>query len=330
MSSQAAPPNLKFGALINPNSRKNRRRLPDISALRAAGAIAELPADVAEATTALRRMAEAEVGLLAIHGGDGTVLAALTAILCDDVFERPPILCLLPGGTTNMTAADVGWRPRRPSLIDIARLAEQGGGNLTTRPILRLDGVFDADGNSLSRAGMFFGAIGICRAITFCRRHLHSRGVVGGAASWLTLAPLLIRNLIVNDENGVLAGAEASIRVLENDQVIETIEGPFSVLMASSLRQLALNARPFWGQGPAEAIDATFVQAPPPKLARNIGPMLFGREKRPPEPGYISRRTTAFDITYAGDVTLDGEIYEARADQPFRLSSAGPIEFLVG
>jgi diacylglycerol kinase (ATP) len=330
MSSRTAPPNLKFGALINPNSRKNQRRPPDISGLLAVGAITELPNDVTEATEALRRMAEADVGLLAIHGGDGTVLAALTAILCENVFERPPILCLLPGGTTNMTAADVGWRPRRPTLIDIARLAEQGGGRLTTRPILRLDGVFDPDGNKLSRAGMFFGAIGICRAIAFCRRHLHSRGVVGGAASWLTLAPLLIRNLIANDEDGVLAGVSASIQVMENDQGIEEMEGLFSVLMASSLRQLALNARPFWGQGPAEAIDATFVQAPPPKLARNIGPMLFGQAKRPVEPGYISRRATAFNIIYSGDVTLDGEIYEARADQPIRLSSAGPIEFLVG
>ena len=128
------PPGLKFGALINPNSRRNRRRPPDLSALRRMGIPVEIPATVGEMHAALVRLAAAEVDVLGISGGDGAVLAALTAILCEKAFERPPILCLLPGGTTNMTAADVGLRGRNASFATAAKLALAGGGR---RPAMR-------------------------------------------------------------------------------------------------------------------------------------------------------------------------------------------------
>jgi hypothetical protein len=319
-----SPPS-SLGALVNPNSRRNRK--VDATTLRALGPNIELTASPADAPAALRRMAQNGVDVVVVSGGDGAVMTALSAILIDGAFDPPPILCLLPSGTTNMTAGDIGLKA---TLAEVKALVESGGGRLVTRPILRLDNVVDANGSRGAHAGMFFGAIGICRAIAFCRAHLHSRGVVGAGASWLTLLPLLLKNLISAKENGVLAPAPAAIRVLDHaGGEIETLNGPWSVLMASTLEKLVMGARPFWGEGAGPGIDATFVRAPPPRLARSIRPLLFGAAKRPPEPGYQSRRAAAFEITYTGQVTLDGELYEADAGTPLRLSLAGEIRFLV-
>ena len=314
-----------FGALVNPNSRRNRKI--DAASLRALGPNIELTGSPADAPAALRRMATNGVDVVAVSGGDGAVMTALSAILIDGAFNPPPILCLLPSGTTNMTADDIGLKA---TLAEAKALAESGSGRLVTRPILRLDNVVDGNGVMGAHAGMFFGAIGICRAIAFCRAHLHSRGVVGAGASWLTLLPLLLKNLISAKENGVLAPATAAIRVLDHTgDEIETLDGSWSVLMASTLEKLVMGAHPFWGRGVGPGVDATFVRAPPPRLARSIRPLLFGDAKRPLEPGYQSRRAAAFEIAYTGQVTLDGELYEADAGTPLRLSLAGEIRFLV-
>ena len=314
-----------FGALINPNSRRNHK--VDAASLRALGSNIELTRSSADAPAALRRMASNGVDVVAVSGGDGAVMTALSAILIDGAFDPPPILCLLPSGTTNMTAGDIGLKA---TLAEAKALAESGGGRLVTRSILRLDNVVDANGIMGAHAGMFFGAIGICRAIAFCRAHLHSRGIVGAGASWLTLLPLLLKNVTSAKENGVLAPAPAAICVLDHTgNEIETLDGPWSVLMASTLEKLVMGARPFWGAGAGPGVDATFVSAPPPRLARSIWPLLFGAAKRLPEPGYQSRRAVAFEIAYTGQVTLDGELYEADAGTPLRLSLAGEIKFLV-
>jgi hypothetical protein len=320
-----APATRTFGALVNPNSRRNRKI--DAAALSALGPNIEMTNAPGDAPAALGRLAEAGVDVVAVSGGDGAVMTALSAILIDGAFGPPPILCLLPSGTTNMTAGDIGLQA---TLAETKALTESGGGRIVSRPVIRLDNVRDADGVMGSHAGMFFGAIGICRAIAFCRAHLHSRGVVGAGASWLTLLPLLLKNLTTASENGVLAPTPAAIRVLDADgEEIELLEGPWSVLMASTLEKLVMGARPFWGSGEGPAVDATFVRAPPPRLARNIRPLLFGKEKRPPEPGYQSRKAAAFEITHTGQVTLDGELFDADAATPLRLSVAGEIEFLV-
>lgn len=331
----AETPARVFGALINRNSRKNRKLRPDD--LQALGPNIEMTDEAADVPAALARLAAKGVNVLAVSGGDGAVLTTLSAILLEKAFVEPPIFCVIPSGTTNMTAGDIGFKG---GLAAAKALAESGGGRILKRSILQIDNVVDEAGVTGAHAGMFFGAIGICRAIAFCRRHLHSRGLVGAGASWLTLLPLLVRSLTTSKADGVLAPAPATIRVLDHEgNVIETLEGPWSVLMASSLQKLVMGVRPFWGQAgvcvedvraeDALFADATFVRAPPPKLGRNIGALLFGKTRRPAEPGYVSRRAAAYEIAYTGQVTLDGELFDVHADRPMRLGIAGEIRFLV-
>ncbi|MEL0003454.1 MAG: diacylglycerol kinase family protein [Rhodospirillales bacterium] len=318
---------VKFGALVNPTSRRNLRRPQDISNLVAKGAIIETPASLEEVPAAINRLTAAKLDVLAISGGDGTVLRALTHILANGTSENQPALCLTPDGTTNMTAADVGMPSGINTLSRAYELAKSGKGRLITRQTIRLEGVTDRMGSTAPQIGMFFGAIGICRAIAFCRTHLHRRGIVGGAASWLTLTPLLLKNILSSNEDGVLAGSAMTLNTVDKNGIGHVLDGSYSILMASTLERLALGARPFWGEG--SGLPMTAVKAPPPKLLANIGPLLFGRAKRPKEPGYTSLKNDFYEIFYTGQVTLDGELYDAEAAQPIRLSAGGEVRFLV-
>src|SRR3546814_1330268 len=62
------------------------------------------------------------VDVVAVAGGDGTVQAVLTALYGRRPFRRPPLLAVLPRGTTNMTAADIGL-PRRGDKDTLGSLA---------------------------------------------------------------------------------------------------------------------------------------------------------------------------------------------------------------
>jgi len=317
----------KFGALVNLASRRNSRQAPDITYLRSKGILVETPSSLAELPAAINRLGDAGLDVLAVSGGDGTVLSALTAILTGQAFERQPILCLTPDGTTNMTAADIGISSGKNNLNRAYNLAKSGQGKLVKRQTIRLDGVMDKMGGTDPQVGMFFGAIGICRAIEFCRVNLHRHGIVGSSASWLTLLPLLLKNLVFNPSDGVLAGAPLVIRGMNDFDQHHKLDGSYSVLMASTLEKLTLGAKPFWGNG--SGLPLTAVQAPPPRLFANILPLLFGNTKRPKSPGYESLKDESYEITYTGQVTLDGELYEAQSSRPIRLSSGGEVQFLV-
>ena len=139
MIAEHLPAGSKLGALVNPNSRRNRRRPPDLEGVLATGMPVETPSDVDEVHDALARLAAADVDVVAISGGDGAVLAAMTAILIDGPFARPPILCLLPAGTTNMTAADAGYRGKARDLVGVAQGLKSVGGGIETRRTVSRD-----------------------------------------------------------------------------------------------------------------------------------------------------------------------------------------------
>ena len=105
-------------------------------------------------------MAGHGVNTIAISGGDGTVNAVLNALFAHHPFPRLPLLAVLRGGTTNMTAGDVGLRGRPDRalrrLIECAARAGEGL-SVIERPVMRID---PGAGRS-PIYGMFFGAAAI-------------------------------------------------------------------------------------------------------------------------------------------------------------------------
>ena len=101
-----------LGLLVNSSSRRSSKQLASIIQIAKAcprmhHSITESPDEV---SGTLKEFADKSVNVLAICGGDGTVSRVLTHLLDEKPFEDWPLIAILPGGTANMTAGDVGFR----------------------------------------------------------------------------------------------------------------------------------------------------------------------------------------------------------------------------
>jgi len=100
---------LRAAVLTNIHSSFNRRRLDRVRSRLSGGRIRHIECeDLAQMREVLPALDETHCDLLAINGGDGTVHLTLSAMR--DLGIAAPVLALLPGGTTNMTAHDVNGR----------------------------------------------------------------------------------------------------------------------------------------------------------------------------------------------------------------------------
>jgi hypothetical protein len=124
------PEPVSVGVISNPASRRNARGgLKTIEAELAAHPqvshrLARTPPQI---DTALAELAAAGVRRVVLNGGDGTVQAALTTLALRSPFASPPQVLVLAGGTTNMSAYDLGSHGR-----PVAQLRALLGGRLRT------------------------------------------------------------------------------------------------------------------------------------------------------------------------------------------------------
>ncbi|MBL0715263.1 MAG: hypothetical protein JJV98_16360 [Desulfosarcina sp.] len=101
----------RLGIISNPMSGSNQRKFPAIC--RYIDHQRRLPHRIVtnseEIITALEDFARREINLIAVNAGDGTIQAVLTALFHDRPYQTLPLLALLCGGSTNMTAKDLGF-----------------------------------------------------------------------------------------------------------------------------------------------------------------------------------------------------------------------------
>ncbi|MCB1674700.1 MAG: hypothetical protein KDI01_00310 [Halioglobus sp.] len=311
------------GVISNPASGHNRDQFARIQArIERCPAIHHLitrsPADI---RAALVSLAERGTTVLAINGGDGTSSAILGELLESGLFETPPLIALLPGGTANMNAGDIGIRG------SLARATERfcawctgardTRGKLVQRPLLR---VTCGDRQEVYY-GMFLGAGAIIQGTEYAHREIHARGLRDDFSLALgTLRtmwgvcrddPVFNRHVAVDI---ALDGAEAG----RHDTLI---------LAVSTLQRLAFGMRPFWGSGPGP-IRVTLIEQHCTRFARTFISILRGRANRnaTPEAGYISRNTHGLRLTLDGKINLDGEILAP--DGAVDIGTSRPLEFL--
>ena len=101
-----------------------------------------------------------------------------------------------------------------------------------------------------------------------------------------------------------------------------------SILLATTLDQLFLGIRPFWGSGAGE-VRGLLVEEPARRLLRNLPALLRGRPNRhmTAATGYHSFRTDTLGVAAAGRFMLDGELYDFE-DGPLVLEPSAPLRFL--
>ena len=314
----------RVGILINPLSGKNRQRPAAISQI--AGDYSQVlqlnvqtPQEVYDALVECSRR---NVNILVISGGDGTVQAVLTVLFHHQPFTSQPQLVVLEGGTTNMTAGDVGISGNQDkALRRILQWMQKGSGSVTRiqRPVLRLH----VSGHEV-KYGMFFGAAGISQGILYYHRHLHNRRLHGLPGICATLVRFLWA--IIRQHKQFVGSTHITV-ILDKQQPLKE---DFMLLFVSTLGRLFFNLRPFWGHenGP---LRFTAVRSQARHLLRVLSFLARGHRagKGTRENGYYSHNVDEVELYITEPVALDGEMYTPVNGQiPTTLRHGGDVTFL--
>ncbi len=315
---------MRIGLLSNPHSGRNHRRSGELEALAESGhPFVHLRLEKGRPPVEkLERLAARQIELLVINGGDGTVSRVLTDLLEHRIWAEPPPIAILPRGTANMTASDIGLRRGGAGqLRELARLAADGGleAKLVRRPILRVDW---APGRPAIR-GMFFGGAGIVDAIDLWSREMLRRGLRGGISHALTLGWFLWKLGTGGADAAGIHGRRLRMRL----EGRVDYEGEVLLVLATTLERLLLGARPFWdtGTGPIRYLR---IDRHAPGLLRHAPSVLRGRGSRALPAAYGSGGLAELSMEGVGRFTVDGEFFVAPQDHAVRITAGEQLRFV--
>ncbi|MEM7222922.1 MAG: diacylglycerol kinase family protein [Pseudomonadota bacterium] len=310
---------MRLGVISNRLSRRNRRGSPDTGAL---DLIHRPIAGLEGLSEALDDFAAAEVGVIAINGGDGTASGVMTELLAKPRFAALPALAVIAGGTLNMSAANIGLQGKPESAL--ARLAQRlAAGDIAAsvhqRPVV---GAIREPG-SRPLCGLFFANVAFYRAIDYCVTHITPNSPSPRLATAITFAMMLGRVLF---RRGDPMTKPERLEVALDGGSAEDLQVLFTLV--TTLDRLVLGTRPFWGRE-AGALKSTTLTAPPEGLLRRLPRALYGGEERDlPSDSYRSHNVDRMTIAPGGPFALDGELYETAPGQTLELRAMGPLSFL--
>lgn len=322
----AFPDAPKLGVLINTQSGRNRSGTTALDTLLASRVDipVQRPATPAATASSLASLANEGVNVLAVCGGDGTVQQVLNVILSPaSPFVQAPTLAILPGGTTNMIAHDLNEGSRPVAVLETILKHLDGKTlqtRLTSRPVIRLSG-----GDAISPAyGLFFGAAGIYEATMSNRRSIDRLGVRDGFGPGLRLFAILFKVATGRDPF-----PQTPMRIMLDGQAYG--EKAVVVLLASTMNNLSMGLKPFWGQGKG-GIRLTLVLEASRSILRAVWLALRSRPHSllTPDNGYDSLNADRIELAFEGSCVLDGESFHASRTRPILLENAGTLQFLRG
>jgi diacylglycerol kinase (ATP) len=296
---------LHVAVISNPTSGRNVRRglLAKIDAIlaRHSGVVHFAEPTFQGIAGATRQAVDAATEIIVVNGGDGSVQAVLTTMLQARI-ERLPVLAVLPGGTTNTTARNVGYGS--DPLAALQRLLDDSArgvvaGRVERRPVVCAE---LPDGPQYA---MMFGAGAVYDGIVLARNQLATHGVRGQLGGGVVLATFVT--------NVLMGRAAAMFPPLAADVRLDGIELPptrYFGMLASTMDRQFLGVSPYWGTGPG-ALRFSAMRERPERLARAVVPALRGRQSRwlTPERGYRSQNVDEIDLGFDGGFTLDGELF---------------------
>ncbi len=316
------------GLIVNPRSGKGRGDgLALAEKLRGSPEVEIAVLDQFEdLVPSLQAMAGAGVTRLFISSGDGTIQQIQTELAERGTFARLPQLCLLPHGTTNMSAADLGLGIK--DLSEQAKIIANAGNRakqleLRTRSTVRVAN--PADGNV--RHGMFVGTGAIWRGTVFCQDAVHGTGLRGDWATFATLAAAVARSIFSRggstDPDRIVQPCEMTV----TGDAAGTISGGQLLFLATTLDKLILGCRPFWG-GKSAAVRVSVFPYPPPSVPRWLWTSMYGPEERRMPEGCHSFCSESMTIDTQCPFVIDGEFFDPPANEPLRLEAGAEFTYL--
>ncbi|MFM8745377.1 MAG: diacylglycerol kinase family protein [Aestuariivirga sp.] len=325
MSGAAASPARHIGLIINPQAGKASGKGTALAA--------KLARDHNISIRTLQRfgdlgqildgLARDGVTDLFISSGDGTIQEILTEIAERKMFRQTPRLCLLPHGTTNLSANDIGFRGRSTE-AEAAFIRNPAASGTAIRHTIRCAN----PGDGKARHGMFVGTGAVAEATRYCQQAFNQRGVRGQWAVARTLLAALRKHLLGKPANDDESRFDRPFAITVDAGGQRLAEGPQLLQMSTTLDKLALNARPFWG-GKTGPIRTTVLPYPVPSVLRWTIPVMYGAENRRAPAGAVSFCGERLEVSSKTVFVIDGEFF-APPRAPLLLETGPAFSFLTG
>ncbi len=316
---------MRVGILHNPLSGRNRRNpvlFQDVRSQKHDVPWLEVntPAEILEA---LKTFAQNKVDCVVVNGGDGTIQATMSALFHHQPFSSLPSLALLPGGTANLMAGDVGLGTFEAKTLEqlLAEVKSSRSDTMTeTRPILRIR--FPEEREPLH--GMFFGAGAIYHGTQLGLQTKQSIGRLGEWGAGLIMVKFLFA-LATGSRKG-LNPITAHVAVGE----ATPLQDEYLVLLVTTLNRLFLGMKPFWNTKPGP-LRFTSLRVPYRHLWRVLPAVLQGKTHAlaTTNHGYGSENVSEIRMSFDSGFVLDGEVYtSSKPQEPLILDSPGELSFV--
>ncbi len=314
------------GLLVNPTSGKSSGKgmtlanmlmtAPNVST-RIINRFEQLP-------EALNIFASEGVTDLFISSGDGTIQAVQTELAERRPFKVIPRLALLPHGTTNMTAADLGFR--RASLRDQADFIQNlETTSLRQRRSLRVVNPLDHK----PRHGMFLGTGAATEATLYCQKTLNARNIKGSLATFATLVAAVSRPVFTRPNPSDETRFDRPFPIEITSGGVQRCAGAQLLMFSTTLDKLILGARPFW-HGKTAPIRTSVFPYPVPSIPRWLLPIMYGSENRKMPQGALSFSSESLEVSCPSNFVIDGEFFAAKRDEPLRVETGHLFTYICG
>ena len=315
---------MSIGVLHNPLSGRNKRQPLLFQAVYARHPEVQLaevttPADIMRA---MEKFSHNQVNLVVVNGGDGTIQATIDALFNFRHFSEMPLLAIIPAGTANMIAGDVGLGKYEKGTLErlLSWMTPSSYAiDIVNRPILRIR----LPSQQRPIHGMFFGAGAIYHGTKMGRETKQTIGRLGEWGAGLILAKFLLA-LATGSRKGlqpVTVGVSTGESTTKHEEYL--------VLLVTTLERLFLGMKPFWSttSGP---LRFTSVKVPFRYLWRVLPSLLRGKAHplATTDHGYVSENLSEIRLVLNSGFVLDGEVHlPPRSEEPLILELAGELSF---
>ncbi len=271
------------------------------------------------------QLAELGIDILAISSGDGTIQQVQTELAERNPFKALPTICLLPHGTTNMTAADLGigtTNIERQALLLSDVENRKANTHMRRRHTVRIANPRDGK----VRHGMFVGTGAVWRGTVFCQQAVHGTGLRGDWATFATLAAAIAKSFLSSNAEGSISRPyPMAIRTASG----LAFEGEQLLFLATTLERLILGCRPFWGMK-CDPLQASIFPYPPPNVLRWLWPAMYGSRNRKMPPGCESFTSNRIMLETQCPFVIDGEFFEPPVGEPLVIETGTELTYVCG
>ncbi len=263
-------------------------------------------------------MARDQVTDLFISSGDGTIQEILTLIAERRQFASLPRICLLPHGTTNLSANDLGFTQRTID-AQAAFVMNPEARRMVGRNTIRCLN----PGDGKLRHGMFVGTGAMSIATHYCQRAFNEQGVKGQWAVAKTLITAVRKYMFSRPDAADEARFDRPYAISVATGGRPVAQGTQLLQMSTTLDTLLLNCHPFWG-GKTAPIRTTVIPYPVPSVLRWMLPIMYGGENHAAPKGAASFCSDALEVSSDVMFVIDGEFFPPPKGEPLRLET-GPL-----